>query len=206
MFIDMSQPGYDWRSGYKFLISAITPRPIALVSTINAAGQTNLAPFSFFNMVSGNPPVAMFCPSLNRHREHKDTYRNAVETREFVIAIVTESIAEPMARTAADLPYGKSEFEFSGLTPVPGRLVKAPLVKESAVNIECKLRQIVSLGDQPGAGQLVLGDIVAAHVFDDVLNAAMDAIDPRKLHVMGRLGGTSYSVVERIVDLEIPKV
>lgn len=205
MFIDMTKPEFDWRTGYKLLIGAVTPRPIALVSTVNSRGQTNLAPFSFFNMVSGNPPVAMFCPSINRNREHKDTYRNAIETREFVIAIVSESIAQPMVRTAVDLPFGESEFNYSGLTPATARLIKPPLVKESPVNLECRLRQIVSLGDQPGAGQMVLGDIVAMHVHDVVLAQSRDAIDPLKLRAVGRLGGESYSVVERIFDLKVPK-
>lgn len=205
MFIDMSTPESDWRAGYKMLISAVTPRPIALVSTVNSRGQTNLAPFSFFNMVSANPPVAMFCPSINRSGEHKDTYRNVVETREFVIAIVSESIARPMVRTAADLPYGESEFDYSGLTPTPARLVNVPLVKESPVNIECRLRQIVSMGDHPGAGQIVLGDIVALHVNDEILQTSRDAIDPLKLRAVGRLGGEGYSVVDKVLDLEIPK-
>ncbi len=205
MFIDMTKPEFDWRAGYKMLISAVTPRPIALVSTVNNRGQTNLAPFSFFNMVSANPPVAMFCPSINRNGEHKDTYRNAAETREFVIAIVSESIARPMLRTAVDLPYGESEFDYSGLTPAPARIVRAPLVKESPVNMECRLRQIVSMGDHPGAGQIVLGDIVALHVNDELLGTTRDSIDPLKLRAVGRLGGESYSVVDRVLDLEIPK-
>ncbi|MBI5864267.1 MAG: flavin reductase family protein [Planctomycetes bacterium] len=206
MYLDVTKPGFDWRVGYKLFVGFVNPRPIALVSTINAAGQLNLAPFSFYNMVSGNPPVVMFCPSLNRNREPKHTYRNIAETGEFVIATVSEAIAPQMARTAAELPYGQSEFEFSGLTPAAAQLVKAPLVKESPMNLECRLRQIVAFGDQPAAGQVIFGDVLAAHIDDAVLTAERDQIDPRKLRTVGRLGGSYYCTVTEPWSLETPKV
>lgn len=204
MLIDATQPEFNWRTAYKLLISAVTPRPIALVSTMAADGRLNLAPFSFFNMVSGNPPVLMFAPGLNRRREHKHTYRNVDATREFVVAGVNERIGPQMVRSAADLPYGESEFAFAGLSPSPASLVKPPLVREAPFNLECRLRQIVSLGDGPGSGHVIFGDIVAVHIDDAYLSPAGDALDARRLRMVGRLGGTQYSTVGEPWSMEIP--
>lgn len=206
MLIDATAPSFDWRKAYKVFLGFVNPRPIALVSTISSDGRHNLAPFSFFNMVSANPPMVFFTAALSRHREKKHSLVNIEATGEFVIATVTEKIAPEMVKCGADLPYGESEFEFSGLTPTAARIVKAPLVKEAAVNIECKLRQIISLGEHAGSGQMVLGEILVAHVDDAILKPSGDAIDPLKIRTVGRLGETYYTTVTSAYDMHIPGV
>src|SRR5574337_2143614 len=152
MFLDLQAEPFDWIRVYRLCIGFINPRPIALVSSISPDGRTNLAPFSFYNMVSANPPVVMFCPSFKRDRGPKDTLVNVEATRQFVVATVTDDFAAKMVACAATLPYGESEFDFSGLTPAPATKVRPPLVKEAKVNLECTLRQVVSFGEAPGAG------------------------------------------------------
>jgi len=204
MHIDLRTTERSWIDVYRLCISFINPRPIALVSTVSPQGAQNLAPFSFYNMVSANPPVVMFCPGLRRDGAGKDTLRNVHATPEFVVATVTKDIARLMAACAADLPYGESEFDFSGLSPAPASRVRPPLVREAKVNIECALRQIVTTGDQPGSSSVVFGDVLAIHVADDVLDGA-GLCDPHKLHTVGRLGGQYYADVQAPYELEIPK-
>lgn len=205
MFVDIESGQQSWRDVYRLCIGFINPRPIALVSTRSAAGVLNLAPYSFYNMVSGNPPVVLFCPTFRRTGGKKDTLANIVETKEFVIATVSAAIAERMNQCAADVPPEVSEFEFSGLTPAPATKVKPLLVRESPVNIECSLRQIVTTGDGPGAGNVVLGDILAIHVADEVLDRE-GTVDPHKLSTVGRLGGSYYCNVSAPYAMKIPTV
>ena len=202
MLIDVNA-GADWRKLYQLCLGFINPRPIALVSTVSAAGHLNLAPFSFYNMVSANPPVVMFCPSVRRDGLDKHTFDNVRATGQFVVATVTEAIAEPMVACGVDLPAGENEFDFSGLTPIPAAHIKAPLVKESPVNIECTLRQIITLSEAPGGGRIVLGDIVAAHIADWILDAE-GLVDAHKLRTVGRLGGKGYTTVTDPYDLALP--
>jgi len=178
---------------YRLYISFIVPRPIAFASTVSAAGTPNLAPFSFYNMISANPPVVMFCPSINRRLARKDTLVNIEATKEFVIATVTDAIAERMNICSTEFEHGVSEFEKSGLTPVPASKVRAFLVKESPINIECRLRQVVSCGDQPGAGQAILGDVLAVHADESVLVPGDLICDPGELQAIGRMGGSLYA-------------
>ncbi len=203
MYIDIAGGQADWREIYKLCIGFVNPRPIALVSTLSPDERPNLAPFSFYNMCSGNPPVVMFCPALRRDRSRKDTLQN-VETRgEFVIATVSRGIVRQMVACGADLPYGASEFEFSGLTPRPASRVRPPLVGEAPVNIECVLRQIVYTGREPGSSAVVFGQIVALHLADELLDAN-GAVDPRKLTTVGRLGGAWYADASDPYELKIP--
>jgi len=178
---------------HRLYLSFIQPRPIAFASTISADGLPNLAPFSFYNMMSANPPVVVFCPAINRHGNKKDTLANIEATGEFVIATVTEPIAERMNVCSTEFPHGVSEFERSGLTPAPATKVRAMLVKESPVNIECRLRQVVALGDGPGGGQAVFGDIVAVHVDDAVIAADDMVCNADKLRAVGRMGAHLYA-------------
>lgn len=204
MYVDVDSQEFDWIKLYKLCTGFVNPRPIALVSTISPAGDHNLAPFSFYNMISANPPVIVFGPSIRRDNTHKHTLINAEATGEFVIATVTEDIGPQMVKCAADLPYGESEFVFSGLTPAPATKVKPPLVREAKANIECKLRQIIKTGETPGSGAIVLGDIVAVHVDDKVLDNG--EVDPHRLRTLGRLGGQWYCAVKDPFELTIPKV
>lgn len=206
MYIDVTAPTYDWRAAYKLFLGFINPRPIALVSTQDAQGRQNLAPFSFYNMASANPPVVMFCPALSRNRTHKHTYSNVEAVGEFVVATVHDAIAGPMVRAAADLPAGESEFVFAGLTPAKATQVKPALVAEALVNVECRLRQVVSFGDRPGSGRAVFGDVVAIHIRDGILDATGEQIDPARLHTVGRLGGQLYTTVTDSYAMEIPNV
>jgi len=192
MLIDLANTDKSWRDLHRLYLGFIQPRPIAWASTVGRDGSLNLAPFSFYNMVSANPPVVMFCPALNRHGDAKDTLRNIRETGEFVIATVTEDNAVKMNDTSTEFPHGVSEFEIAGLTPVPALKVKARLVTESPVNIECRMRQIVSLGHEHGAGQVVFGDVLVLHI-DDAIFDANGLIDPDKLRAVGRMGGSSYT-------------
>ena len=205
MYLDLTAGQDDWRSVYKLCIGFVNPRPIALVSTVSPAGIPNLAPFSFYNMISGNPPVVVFGAALRRDRGRKDTLINIEATSEFAIATVTADLAEQMVKCGVELPYEQNEFDFAGLTPLPAAKIRPPLVKEAKVNIECTLRQIITTGDEPGGGNIVLGDIVAIHVDDGVLDDA-GAIDPLKLTTVGRLGGDWYANVASPYAMKIPEL
>jgi flavin reductase (DIM6/NTAB) family NADH-FMN oxidoreductase RutF len=205
MFIDMQTGPKPWRDIYRLCIGFINPRPIALVSSISSAGALNLAPFSFYNMVCGNPPIVLFCPTVRRTGGSKDTLANVQATGEFVIATVTADIAAPMNRCAAELPTGESEFAFSGLTPKPAMRVRPPLVAESPVNMECRLRQVVSFGDGPGSGNVVFGDVLALHIDERILGPD-GVVDPHKLSTVGRLGGAWYCNVTAPYEMQIPEL
>jgi flavin reductase (DIM6/NTAB) family NADH-FMN oxidoreductase RutF len=188
-YIDIASA--DWREVYKLCIGFINPRPIALVSSASAAGEPNLAPFSFYNMVCANPPVVMFCPGFKRDGGQKDTLLNVRETGEFVVATATESTAEGMNACSAGLARGQSEWTLSGLTPRPAAKVRPALVAESPVNIECTLRDIHVIAEGPGGSSVVFGEITAMHVADWALDGT-GAVDPRRISTIGRLGGLSY--------------
>lgn len=204
MLIDMTTADHDWRVAYRYLVGCVNPRPIAFVSSISERGERNLAPFSFFNMVSANPPVLMFSAALNRQCAPKHTHLNISATREFVVAIVDHEIGPKMVRAAAELPYGESEFDFAGFTAAPARHVRASLVAEAPVNIECTLRQIVSMGDGPGAGQVIFGDLRAVHIRDNLVHADGQSVDPTRLRSVGRLGGAWYCSVTEPYEMHIP--
>jgi flavin reductase (DIM6/NTAB) family NADH-FMN oxidoreductase RutF len=187
---------------YKLMIGSVVPRPIAFVSTISLDGVLNLAPFSFFNAVCGNPPVVVF--SCAFRQPPKDTLANVRATSEFVVNIVTEEIAERMNLTSGEYTAGVDEFAVSGLTPVPGDLVKPPLVLESPVNMECKLLQIVDISARPLGGSLVIGEVIRFHI-DPSLTTNF-RIDPEKLRAIGRMGGNEYTRTRCRFEMERPKV
>jgi len=176
-------------NSYKLLIGAVVPRPIAFVSTISEAGIFNLAPFSFFNALCGEPPI--ICFSASTRETKKDTLVNVQATGEFVVNIVGEDIAEQMNLCSGEYPPEIDEFEVSGLTPVPSDLVRPPRVLESRFNMECKLRQIIEVSNLPYGGTLILGKVVRFHVDDAIVDNFR--IDPDQLRAIGRMGGTDYS-------------
>jgi flavin reductase (DIM6/NTAB) family NADH-FMN oxidoreductase RutF len=189
---------------YKLMIGAIVPRPIAFVSTIGRDGIRNLAPFSFFTGVSANPPIICFCPMVRqRTDQRKDTLRNIMATREFVVNVVSEEIAEQMNITAAEFPPEVDEFEASGLTPIPSDLVKPPRVSESHVQMECRLYLAIEIGALPLSGSVVLGEIIRFHVDDRYIENFK--IDPGKLGAIGRMGGASYTRTRDRFDMIRPK-
>jgi len=184
---------------YRFLVTAVVPRPIAFVSTRSADGHTNVAPFSFFNAITSEPPIVMIAIN-DRAGDSKDTLRNIRETGEFVVNVVHGPLLEPMVRAAGEWPRGTSEFEVAGLTPVPSERVAAPAVKESPIRIECRLHREVQIGKSA----VVFGEVVYAWVDDAVLTDGR--IDPVKLAPVGRLGGESYSLTAQVVKVPRPRV
>jgi flavin reductase (DIM6/NTAB) family NADH-FMN oxidoreductase RutF len=192
------------RETYRHMVACITPRPIAWVSTINPEGLTNLAPFSFFNGVCPNPPTVLFCPTNARDGKRKDTVRNIEATREFVINIVPDRLAQAMNATSEEFPPEISEFAACGLASVPSAKVRPPRVKESPVSLECVLHDIVRIGDGPLSGNIVIGRIVLMHVSDDVLDASGN-IDPAKLDTIGRMGTNLYTRTRERFAMDRPK-
>jgi flavin reductase (DIM6/NTAB) family NADH-FMN oxidoreductase RutF len=180
------------RDAYAWMTQAVTPRPIAWVSTVSADGRTNLAPFSFFQAVCSNPPTLMFVPTNNRDGGKKDTLRNIEAVPEFVVNLVPFALAGPMNATAAPLPHGESEFDHAGIAPAPSSKVRPPRVAAAPVAFECTLDRIVTIGAGVGAGNVVFGRIVALHVADSVLGADGRSLDPVKLDLVARLSGDFY--------------
>ena len=194
----------DYRNVYKLMIGVIVPRPIAFVSTVNVDGIRNLAPFSFFTGVSANPATILFCPMVRlSDGARKDTIRNIEATGEFVVNVVSEDIAEQMNICSAEFPPEVDEFEKSVLTPVPSDLVKPPRVKESRVNMESKLLEIVEVSALPLGGSIVIGEILRFHIDDSLFDDFK--IDPDKLRAIGRMGGPSYTRTADRFDLVRPK-
>jgi flavin reductase (DIM6/NTAB) family NADH-FMN oxidoreductase RutF len=189
---------------YKVMIGAIVPRPIAFVSTVSREGIRNLAPFSFFTGVSANPPIVCFCPTRRDGGDsRKDTLRNIIATREFVVNVVSEEFAEQMNITSAEFPPEVDEFEASGLTPIPSDLVRPPRVAESHVHMECRLYMALEFGELPLSGNLVLGEVLRFHVDDQYFDNYK--IDPDKLKPIGRMGGAAYTRTSDRFDMQRPK-
>jgi len=176
---------------YRLLVGSVVPRPIAFVSTRSTAGVNNLAPFSFFNAVCGDPPVVLFCPVWRDPM--KDTLANVRETREFVVNIVNEDIVEQMNACSAEVPANVDEFAMSGLTPLASDLVNVPRVAESPVSMECKLLQIVEISARPMGGNIVIGEVLRFHVDDRIIDAGSYKIDAEKLRAVGRMSGYDYT-------------
>jgi flavin reductase (DIM6/NTAB) family NADH-FMN oxidoreductase RutF len=176
---------------YRLLVGSVVPRPIAFVSTTSPGGINNLAPFSFFNAVCGDPPVVLFCPIWRDPM--KDTLANVRDTREFVVNIVNEEIVEQMNVCSAEFPANVDEFAMSGLTPVPSDLVHAPRVAESPVSMECRLLQVVEISARPLGGNIVIGEVVRFHVDDRVIDAGSYRVDAEKLRAVGRMSGYDYA-------------
>lgn len=191
------------RDAYQWMISTILPRPIAWVSTISPEGKTNLAPFSFFQGVCANPPTLMFVPVNNRQGQKKDTVRNIEAVPEFVVNLVPHALGEQMNACAALLPYGESEFEKFGIAAAKSDLVRPPRVAAAPVAYECRLRQVVNIGEGPLAAHVIFGSILVAHIRDDVLGANGKP-DTRKLDLIGRLGGEDYATTRDIFSIERP--
>ncbi|MBI3940817.1 MAG: flavin reductase family protein [Acidobacteria bacterium] len=194
---------------YRLMVGAVVPRPIAFVSTIDPNGRLNLAPFSYFTAGSSNPPCVVFSPQhRGPEKAAKDTLRNVCDTREFVVNIVSEEFVNQMNATAAEFPPQISEFEISGLTPVPSERVRPPRVKESHVQMECQLVNVITVSDKPGGGSLVIGEVILFHVDEAVLadpEHDIFKIDPDKLRAVGRMGGISYTRTLDRFEIARPK-
>ncbi len=177
---------------HRNLLSAIAPRPIAFASTIDRMGKANLAPFSCFNVFGVNPSTLIFSPSRSgRTNEVKDTYLNVKEVPEVVINVVTYAMVEQMNLASTEFPRGINEFFKSGFTPVPSEKIKPFRVKESPVQIECKVRQVIETGSGAGSANLIICEVLLIHVNDNVMDKT-GMIDSRKLDLVGRLGSDYY--------------
>ena len=190
---------------HKILLSSIAPRPIAFASTIDSNGNVNLSPFSYFNVFSSNPPILIFSPSRRvRDNTTKHTLENAMETKEVVINVVNFPIVEQMSKSSIEYEKGVNEFIETGLTQVKSMLVKPPRVLESPVSFECKVQDIVSLGESGGAGQLIIAKVVQIHIDKKFIDNNGD-IDSEKLDLVARMGGDWYTRTTKESMFKIPK-
>jgi flavin reductase (DIM6/NTAB) family NADH-FMN oxidoreductase RutF len=196
------------RQVYKLMTGIIVPRPIALVSTVDRSGIANLAPFSFFCGVGSVPPTVLFCPALRASGEgeplrRKDTLQNVEDTGEFVINVVSDSIAGAANATAAEVAPEVDEFALSGLTPAASTVVRAPRVAESPAQMECKLLQVIYTSRKPGGGVIVLGEIVCFHVRADLVEDFR--VDPAGLDAVGRMAGNTWVRTRERMELIRPE-
>jgi flavin reductase (DIM6/NTAB) family NADH-FMN oxidoreductase RutF len=192
---------------HKHLLSSVGPRPIALASTIDKEGNKNVSPFSFFNVFSANPPIAVFSPARRiRNNTTKDTLENIKEIQEVVINVVSSDLVEKASLASTEYPKEIDEFIKSDLTPIPSKKIKPFRVKESPVQMECKVNQIIELGKNGGAGNLIICEIILIHISQDILDEN-NQIDPNKIQLVGRLGGNWYSkgFEDAIFQIKKPK-
>jgi flavin reductase (DIM6/NTAB) family NADH-FMN oxidoreductase RutF len=207
MFIDLSELSPAQKQ--QWLQHAIAPRPIALVSTIDKAGNINLSPFSFFNLFSSNPPIVIFSPARRvRDNTVKHTLENVLEVPEVVINIVDTDVVQQTSLSSCEYPKEINEFFKTGLTMEAATLVRPPMVKESKIQLECKVIEIKALGSEGGAGNLVICEVLRMHIDDGILNEEGTMIDQRKLHHVARLGGDWYCKVgaENLFIVEKPNI
>jgi flavin reductase (DIM6/NTAB) family NADH-FMN oxidoreductase RutF len=193
MFVDLAQISIPLRQQY--LQHAIAPRPICFASTVDAAGHVNLSPFSFFNMFSTTPPILIFSPARRvRDGSIKHTLENVMEVPEVVINIVDADMVQQVSLASCEYPRGVNEFVKAGFTPEPARFVRPPMVSESKVRMECRVLEVKSLGSDPGAGNLVICEVLCMHISDAVLDDS-GMIDQRRLRHVARLGGDWYAEI-----------
>ncbi|HAE30530.1 MAG TPA: flavin reductase [Flavobacteriales bacterium] len=190
---------------HHYLLGSIGPRPICFASTVDANGVGNIAPFSFFNVFSANPPIAIFSPARSgRTNTTKDTYNNVKQIPEVVINVVNYSIVHQMSLASSPYPPEISEFDKSGLTPVPSELVRPFRIKESPVQLECKVVEVKELGNEGGAGNLIICEIIKLHISEDVLNEDQ-MVDQKKIDLVARMGGNWYCRADQNSMFEIEK-
>lgn len=180
-----------------WLQHAIAPRPICFASTMDKEGNVNLSPFSFFNLFSSNPPIVIFSPARRgRDNTTKHTLENVLEFPEVVINICDYNMVQQLSLASCEFPKGVDEFEKAGFTKQDSVMVKPPRVKESPVQLECKVMEVKPLGTEGGAGNLVIAEVLLMHIDDAILNEEKTMIDQTKLHHVARLGGDWYCKVD----------
>lgn len=187
--------------GYKLLTGLVVPRPIGWIGSRSPSGVNNLAPYSFFNAISGDPPTIVFSPGTGTG-VRRDTADNVRATGEFTVNIVTEEVAEAMNATAAGLPPEQDEFEHAGVTALDSLLVKAPRVAECKAQMECRLTNELHVGRSDGGNWLLVGEVVAFHIDADLLDGTR--VDQQRLRAVGRLAGNTYSRTQDLFDLVRP--
>jgi flavin reductase (DIM6/NTAB) family NADH-FMN oxidoreductase RutF len=186
MELDLEKEHAD--RAYPILASLVTPRPIALVTSISPDGKVNAAPFSFFNLLGAEPPICAFAPGDREDGMPKDTARNIRATHEFVVNLVDESIAEAMNKCAASLPYGESELQHAGLTPAPSSVIKPPRIAESPVNLECTEWGTLRIGEN----RVIIGVIKRIHLRDELFDADKRRVNSDKLLTIGRMASPHW--------------
>ncbi|MDP2237644.1 MAG: flavin reductase family protein [Bacteroidales bacterium] len=190
---------------HRIMLGSIAPRPIAFASTIDKEGNPNLSPFSFFNAFGVNPGTLVFSPSRKgRDNTTKNTFENLLEVPEVVINVVTYDMVQQMSLASCEYPKGVNEFIKAGFTQLASELIRPFRVKESPVQYECKVRQIIETGDGPGAGNLVICDILLIHISEDVLDEKNE-IDQGKIDLIGRMGGDFYVRTNEMARFIVPK-
>jgi flavin reductase (DIM6/NTAB) family NADH-FMN oxidoreductase RutF len=190
---------------HSLMLAAIAPRPIALVSTINEVGFSNLSPFSFFNAFGSNPPILVFSPARRvRDNTIKHTLKNVKATKEVVIGVVNQKIVNQISLSSCEYPENTSEFIKAGLTPIKAHCVKPFLIKESPVNFECKVLNIIETGQSGGAGNLVVCEILRMHIAEEILDNN-NKIDQSKIDLVGRLGADYYCTTSGTELFEVAK-
>ena len=192
--MDFDPAALSPRDAYRLMISCIIPRPIAFVTTLSREGATNLAPFSFFNGVSSDPPVVSIAVASKRDGSKKDTWRNIEETGEYVINVVVPELMDAVIIGAKELPHGVSELDLSGLKTLPSTKVKPPRLEASPINLECTLLRIVEVEETA----LILGRVVMVHAKDEIVDGGR--VDPRRLTFVGRLGDDLYCRVNDLFE------
>ena len=190
---------------HHYLLGSVGPRPIAFASTVDSDGKDNLAPFSFFNVFSANPPILIFSPARSgRTNQTKDTYNNVKSVPEVVINLVNYSIVHQMSLASSPYEPGVSEFVKAGFTPLDSETIKPKRVKESPVQLECKVNDVVELGDSGGAGNLIICEVLCMHI-DDAILADDGTIDQHKIDLVSRMGGNWYCRADENSMFEIQK-
>ncbi|HMZ46427.1 MAG TPA: flavin reductase family protein [Chitinophagaceae bacterium] len=204
MFINLSEINLIERQAW--LQHAIAPRPICFVSTTDKEGNINLSPFSFFNLFSSNPPIVIFSPARSgRTGLLKDTFLNVQEVPEIVINICDFDMVQQVSLSSCEYPKQVDEFIKAGFTKVQSTMVKPPMVKESKINLECKVIETKSLGEGGGAGQLVFAEVLCMHINESILNEDKSMIDHQKMHHIARLGGDYYASITPENLFTVPK-
>ncbi|MBN8865072.1 MAG: flavin reductase family protein [Sphingobacteriales bacterium] len=203
MIIDLHELSAPQKQYY--LQHVIAPRPICFASTIDKDGQVNLSPFSFFNMFSSNPPIVIFSPARRvRDNTTKHTLGNVLEVPEVVINIVTYNMVRQTSLASCEYAKGVNEFIKAGFTPEPATLVKPPMVKESQIKLECRVNEVKSLGQEGGAGNLVICEVLRMHIADELVDE-QGKLDQRKIRHVARLGGDWYCVVSEQSLFQVEK-
>lgn len=194
----------DVQSSYKLLIGSVVPRPIAFVTTVSSNGAVNAAPYSSWNLVTSKPATVVFSIACKSHGEKKDTLRNIERTGEFVVNTVGEWMVEAMNLCSAELPYGESELERVGLTPIPSQRISVPRIKESPVHLECRLHSTLPIGDSAAAGAatLVVGEVLVFHIHAPAYRDGKIAVE--ELKPVSRLGGLRYALLGDVFELPRP--
>ncbi|MNS45092.1 Flavoredoxin [compost metagenome] len=190
---------------HAYLLGSIAPRPICFASTIDSEGNANLSPFSFFNVFGSKPPICIFSPARRvRDNTIKDTLENVIATKEVVINVVSYDMVQQMSLASCEYPKGTDEFTKSGFTPVASTLVKPFRVKESPVSLECKVLEVKSMGDEGGAANLIICEVVKMHINDRILDEQLQ-IDPHKIDLVARMGMDYYCRASGESVFEVPK-